>query len=91
MDRIVSARLERQAILARDDPPMLWHVLHEGLPRHVVGSVPVAQGPDEDSGWAGPGRGRPTRRVRVGPGRPSWWRGTLPSPRCGLDLMAGLS
>jgi transcriptional regulator with XRE-family HTH domain len=38
VDRAVTARLERQAILSRDNPPMLWHVLHEGLLRHVVGS-----------------------------------------------------
>jgi transcriptional regulator with XRE-family HTH domain len=44
VDRAVSARLERQAILARDDPPMLWHVLHEGVLRHVVGSPEVMCG-----------------------------------------------
>ena len=38
VDRAVGARLERQAILARENPPMLWHVLHEGVLRHVVGS-----------------------------------------------------
>ena len=41
IDRAVSARLERQAILQRENPPMLWHVLHEGLLRHVVGSPAV--------------------------------------------------
>jgi transcriptional regulator with XRE-family HTH domain len=41
VDRAVSARLERQAILTRDDPPMLWHVLHEGVLRHVVGSPEI--------------------------------------------------
>jgi uncharacterized protein DUF5753 len=35
IDRAVAARLERQAILARENPPMLWHVLHEGVLRHV--------------------------------------------------------
>jgi len=35
IDRAVGARLERQAILARENPPMLWHVLHEGVLRHV--------------------------------------------------------
>ncbi|HEY1914815.1 MAG TPA: helix-turn-helix transcriptional regulator [Streptosporangiaceae bacterium] len=44
IDRAVSARLERQAILARDDPPMLWQVLHEGVLRHVVGSPAVMCG-----------------------------------------------
>jgi len=38
IDRAVSARLERQAILSHENPPMLWHVLHEGVLRHVVGS-----------------------------------------------------
>ena len=41
IDRAVAARLERQAILAREDPPMLWHVLHEGVLRHVVGGPAV--------------------------------------------------
>jgi Domain of unknown function (DUF5753) len=41
IDRAVSARLERQAILARENPPMLWQVLHEGVLRHVVGSPAI--------------------------------------------------
>ncbi len=41
IDRAVSARLERQAILARENPPMLWHVLHGGVLRHVVGSPTI--------------------------------------------------
>lgn len=44
IDRTVSARLERQAILTRDDPPMSWAVLHEGLLRHVVGSPEIMCG-----------------------------------------------
>ena len=41
IDRAVSARLERQAILNREHPPMLWHVLHEGVLRHMVGSPAI--------------------------------------------------
>jgi Domain of unknown function (DUF5753) len=41
LDRAVSARMARQQILTRDDPPMLWTVLHEGTLRHVVGSRAV--------------------------------------------------
>ena len=41
IDRAVSARLERQVILQRENPPMLWHVLHEGVLRHVVGSPAI--------------------------------------------------
>jgi transcriptional regulator with XRE-family HTH domain len=37
IERTVSARLERQELLARERPPLLWYVLHEGLLRHVVG------------------------------------------------------
>jgi transcriptional regulator with XRE-family HTH domain len=37
IERIVHARMDRQAILGRDNPPLLWYVLHEGLLRHVVG------------------------------------------------------
>src|SRR6266568_9096960 len=44
IDRAVSARLERQANLARENPPMLWHVLHEGVLRHVVGSPAIMRG-----------------------------------------------
>jgi transcriptional regulator with XRE-family HTH domain len=44
IDRTVSARLERQAILTRGNPPMLWAVLHEGVLRHVVGSPEIMCG-----------------------------------------------
>lgn len=37
LDRDVSRRMERQRILTRDSPPMLWVVLHEGTLRHVIG------------------------------------------------------
>ena len=37
IERTVTARMERQAILAREAPPLLWYVLHEGALRHVVG------------------------------------------------------
>jgi hypothetical protein len=41
IDRAVSARLERQAILYREHLPVLWHVLHECVLRHVVGSPAI--------------------------------------------------
>ena len=41
IDRAVSTRLERQAILARENPPMLWHVLYVGVLQHVVGSPAI--------------------------------------------------
>ena len=31
IDQSVAARLERQAILDRDDPPLLWVVIDEGV------------------------------------------------------------
>jgi hypothetical protein len=34
---MVAARLERQAVLARDKPPMLWVILDEGVLRRPVG------------------------------------------------------
>ena len=37
IERTVAARMERQAILARANRPLLWYVLHEGPLRHVVG------------------------------------------------------
>lgn len=41
IDRLVAARLERQAILSRDHPPMLWYVIDEGVLRHVIGNPAV--------------------------------------------------
>ena len=41
IDWAVSAWLERQAILARENPPMLWHVLREGMLRHMVSSPAI--------------------------------------------------
>jgi transcriptional regulator with XRE-family HTH domain len=37
IERIVAARMDRQAILTRDKPPLLWDVLHESVLRHVIG------------------------------------------------------
>jgi hypothetical protein len=48
IDRLVAARMERQAILGRDNPPMLWYVVDEGVLRHVVGS-PAVMGAQLDS------------------------------------------
>ena len=36
---MVAARMERQAILARDKPPMLWVILDEGVLRRPVGGT----------------------------------------------------
>lgn len=41
VERTVTARMERQAILDREQPPLLWYVLHEGLVRHQVGDREV--------------------------------------------------
>ena len=37
----VSARLERQQILARRDPPMLWAIMDEGTLRRRVGAADI--------------------------------------------------
>jgi Domain of unknown function (DUF5753) len=37
VEDMVAARLERQAVLARDKPPMLWVILDEGVLRRPVG------------------------------------------------------
>jgi hypothetical protein len=47
IDRLVAARIERQAILAGDNPPMVWYVIDEGLLRHVIGN-PVVMGAQLD-------------------------------------------
>ena len=41
VERTVTARMERQEILARPRPPMLWYVMHEGVLRHVVGDQEI--------------------------------------------------
>jgi len=41
VDQQVSARLQRQAILDRDKPPLLWVLLDEGVLRRPVGSREV--------------------------------------------------
>jgi transcriptional regulator with XRE-family HTH domain len=41
VDALVSARMERQAILAGEHAPMLWYVLDEGVLRRMVGGTEV--------------------------------------------------
>ena len=41
LERDATARVERQNILMRDDPPKLWVVLSEGVLRQAVGGVRV--------------------------------------------------
>jgi transcriptional regulator with XRE-family HTH domain len=41
VERTVRARIDRQGILSRPKPPLLWYVVHEGVPRHVVGGPEV--------------------------------------------------
>ena len=38
IEELVGARMKRQEILARDDPPMLWVLLDEGVLRREVGA-----------------------------------------------------
>jgi transcriptional regulator with XRE-family HTH domain len=41
IEEMVAARMDRQAIVARDHPPMLWVILDEGVVRRPVGSAQV--------------------------------------------------
>ena len=41
VDRLVAARIARQAILASEGPPALWYILDESVLRHVVGGFTV--------------------------------------------------
>lgn len=41
VDRLVSARMDRQAILTRDDPPLLWVIIDEGVLTRPVGGPQV--------------------------------------------------
>lgn len=44
IDQLVAARMQRQAILERDDPPRLWVVLDEAVLTRPVGTVSVMVG-----------------------------------------------
>lgn len=41
VDRLVAARMDRQAILAKDEPPLLWVILDEGVLTRPVGGPSV--------------------------------------------------
>jgi len=41
VEELVQARMERQAILTSDTPPLLWYVLDEGSLRRVVGTAEI--------------------------------------------------
>jgi transcriptional regulator with XRE-family HTH domain len=41
VDRLVGARMDRQAILARDDPPLMWVIVDEGVLTRPVGGARV--------------------------------------------------
>lgn len=41
IDRLVTGRMERQVILARENPPMVWFVIDEAALRRVIGGVEV--------------------------------------------------
>jgi transcriptional regulator with XRE-family HTH domain len=44
IERTVTARTERQAILSRESPPLLWYILHEAVLRHVIGDQEIMGG-----------------------------------------------
>jgi transcriptional regulator with XRE-family HTH domain len=41
LDRKVGGRMERQRIFERDNPPLYWTVLHEGVLKQVIGSPEI--------------------------------------------------
>jgi transcriptional regulator with XRE-family HTH domain len=41
IERLVSARMERQNILSKDEPPMIWYTIDEGTLRRAVGNTEV--------------------------------------------------
>jgi hypothetical protein len=41
LSRAVAVRMERQALLLRDDAPDLWVIVHESVLRHIIGSRPL--------------------------------------------------
>lgn len=45
LDKAVSLRMDRQRILAREDPPELWAIIDEGTLRRPVGSPEIMPRP----------------------------------------------
>jgi Domain of unknown function (DUF5753) len=41
VDRLVTARMERQVILRRENPPLVWYVIDEAVLRRLVGGRAV--------------------------------------------------
>ncbi len=41
VERLVAGRLERQEIMSKDNPPLLWYVLDESVLHRIVGSQAV--------------------------------------------------
>jgi hypothetical protein len=42
--------MDRQGILSRPKPPMVWYVIHEGVLRHVIGDQEVTL-TDSNATW----------------------------------------
>jgi transcriptional regulator with XRE-family HTH domain len=68
VDRLVSARMDRQAILTRDDPPLLWVIIDEGRADPASGRGKGHAGADRPPDRRGPAAEGPA------PGRPDWLR-----------------
>ncbi len=86
-DEKVAARMDRQVILTRDNPPMLWVLLDEGVLRRPVGGREVMAGQlrhlveSAASRTSRPDRRSPTRTPRPA-GRSSRPPTTSPRSRC---------
>jgi transcriptional regulator with XRE-family HTH domain len=65
VEQLVAARIERQAILDRDDPPLLWVVLDEGVLRRPIGDRKVMRAQVEHLVEMA---GRPSVVIQVVPG-----------------------
>src|SRR5262249_128389 len=63
VDQAVTARLERQAILDRDDPPLLWVLIDEGALRRPVSGRDVMQAQVEHLGEMAGGRNGVIQRM----------------------------
>jgi transcriptional regulator with XRE-family HTH domain len=64
VDRLVSARMDRQSILTRDDPPLLWVIIDEGVLTRPVGGAQVMR--EQIDGLIGAAR-RPKVMLQVVP------------------------
>jgi hypothetical protein len=80
VERLVSARMDRQAILDQGEPPLLWVILDEGAATRPVGGPAVMRDQIERLVKAARQPGSCSRSCRPGWARTRAWRASSRSP-----------